>query len=97
MLFTKQRACAQKADASHHAAYHLGRINREMRIGRTIAEFEYSDRQCARRKGDEDERPEIDRLAMRSEEHKSELQSLMRISYDVFCLTKKRNNRNRID
>src|SRR3546814_384457 len=64
MLFTKQRACAQKADASHHAAYHLGRINREMRIGRTIAEFEYSDRQCARRKGDDDERPEIDRLAM---------------------------------
>src|SRR3546814_1964413 len=25
----------------------------------------------------------------RSEEHKSELQSLMRISYDVFCLNKK--------
>src|SRR3546814_7262814 len=28
-------------------------------------------------------------LARRSEEHKSELQSLMRLSYDVFCLTKK--------
>src|SRR3546814_6033686 len=27
--------------------------------------------------------------APRSEEHTSELQSLMRISYDVFCLTKK--------
>src|SRR3546814_1197613 len=27
----------------------------------------------------------------RSEEHTSELQSLMRISYDVFCLTKKNN------
>src|SRR3546814_7895529 len=26
----------------------------------------------------------------RSEEHKSELQSLMRISYSVFCLTKKK-------
>src|SRR3546814_9479345 len=26
---------------------------------------------------------------VRSEEHTSELQSLMRISYDVFCLTKK--------
>src|SRR3546814_5602933 len=26
---------------------------------------------------------------MRSDEHTSELQSLMRISYDVFCLTKK--------
>src|SRR3546814_1076298 len=28
-------------------------------------------------------------LALRSEEHKSELQSLMRISYAVFCLKKK--------
>src|SRR3546814_3401455 len=28
-------------------------------------------------------------LASRSEEHTSELQSLMRISYAVFCLTKK--------
>src|SRR3546814_4984130 len=27
----------------------------------------------------------------RSEEHTSELQSLMRISYDVFCLKKKKN------
>src|SRR3546814_7140665 len=28
----------------------------------------------------------------RSEEHTSELQSLMRISYAVFCLNKKKNN-----
>src|SRR3546814_5848843 len=31
-------------------------------------------------------------LALRSEEHTSELQSLMRISYAVFCLKKKKNN-----
>src|SRR3546814_3604128 len=30
--------------------------------------------------------------AARSEEHTSELQSLMRISYAVFCLKKKNNN-----
>src|SRR3546814_9271607 len=30
--------------------------------------------------------------ANRSEEHTSELQSLMRISYAVFCLKKKKNN-----
>src|SRR3546814_3103388 len=30
----------------------------------------------------------------RSEEHTSELQSLMRISYAVFCLKKKKNNQN---
>src|SRR3546814_3938714 len=32
------------------------------------------------------------RSAIRSEEHTSELQSLMRISYAVFCLKKKTNN-----
>src|SRR3546814_8909203 len=31
--------------------------------------------------------------AFRSEEHTSELQSLMRISYAVFCLKKKKNNK----
>src|SRR3546814_3049298 len=31
-------------------------------------------------------------FAFRSEEHTSELQSLMRISYAVFCLKKKKNN-----
>src|SRR3546814_9377352 len=34
--------------------------------------------------------------ARRSEEHTSELQSLMRISYAVFCLKKKRHNSRRI-
>src|SRR3546814_9971783 len=33
----------------------------------------------------------------RSEEHTSELQSLMRISYAVFCLKKKTNNNTNID
>src|SRR3546814_3618403 len=32
---------------------------------------------------------------VRSEEHTSELQSLMRISYAVFCLKKKNNQQNR--
>src|SRR3546814_14254985 len=31
---------------------------------------------------------------VRSEEHTSELQSLMRISYAVFCLKKKKTNKN---
>src|SRR3546814_10851152 len=34
-------------------------------------------------------------LGLRSEEHTSELQSLMRNSYAVFCLKKKRNKTNR--
>src|SRR3546814_3656558 len=35
----------------------------------------------------------IDRGAPRSEEHTSELQSLMRISYAVFCLKKKQKHK----
>src|SRR3546814_9740591 len=34
--------------------------------------------------------PQPRRVAIRSEEHTSELQSLMRISYAVFCLKKKK-------
>src|SRR3546814_6758424 len=36
---------------------------------------------------------EADAVASRSEEHTSELQSLMRISYAVFCLTKKKKTK----
>src|SRR3546814_7752745 len=36
-----------------------------------------------------------DRIDVRSEEHTSELQSLMRISYAVFCLKKKKQNTKR--
>src|SRR3546814_1034328 len=38
---------------------------------------------------------ELDRYATRSEEHTSELQSLMRISYAVFCLKKKKTPKNK--
>src|SRR3546814_2344286 len=38
------------------------------------------------------ERSRLDRRTRRSEEHTSELQSLMRISYAVFCLNKKNKN-----
>src|SRR3546814_5583748 len=42
--------------------------------------------QGSQRKGDGG----AEEAALRSEEHTSELQSLMRISYAVFCLTKKK-------
>src|SRR3546814_4680908 len=38
-------------------------------------------------------RTDFDRHDARSEEHTSELQSLMRISYAVFCLKKKRKSK----
>src|SRR3546814_5948761 len=37
---------------------------------------------------------DLSALDIRSEEHTSELQSLMRISYAVFCLQKKKHNKN---
>src|SRR3546814_3891783 len=37
--------------------------------------------------------PEFDAWRWRPEEHTSELQSLMRISYAVFCLKKKKKNK----
>src|SRR3546814_9951189 len=43
------------------------------------------------------ERPDaaaLSKRTARSEEHTSELQSLMRISYAVFCLEKKKHNQN---
>src|SRR3546814_4647792 len=43
----------------------------------------------AERGGDQ---PVPESLAQRSEEHTSELQSLMRISYAVFCLKKKKSH-----
>src|SRR3546814_6301570 len=39
----------------------------------------------------------IDAPGLRSEEHTSELQSLMRISYAVFCLKKKTTNNSHSD
>src|SRR3546814_1506162 len=41
--------------------------------------------------------PGLARTAWRSEEHTSELQSLMRISYAVFCLKKKTTHTNKHD
>src|SRR3546814_2798307 len=48
-----------------------------------------------RRRGPADARPELcpRRHDARSEEHTSELQSLMRISYAVFCLKKKKTTK----
>src|SRR3546814_8325264 len=40
-------------------------------------------------RGDRRHRPDGGEVVVRSEEHTSELQSLMRISYAVFCLKKK--------
>src|SRR3546814_4308048 len=60
-------------------------------IGFLAAEIGDADRRCVlgqAHRGD----PAYDQRADRSEEHTSELQSLMRISYAVFCLKKKKTS-----
>src|SRR3546814_3980667 len=49
-------------------------------------------RRASARRAIHGRRADRDRRRRRSEEHTSELQSLMRISYAVFCLKKKKNN-----
>src|SRR3546814_3704469 len=61
------------------------------RVGSHLAKMR--DGNVGRGGGHGSSRLEVDD-ANRSEEHTSELQSLMRISYAVFCLKKKKNNRN---
>src|SRR3546814_6484391 len=46
-----------------------------------------------RRRPDQRDQPGQRKSVRRSEEHTSELQSLMRISYAVFCLKKKKHNK----
>src|SRR3546814_8127821 len=62
--------------------------------GKTIAPVQ---EMCGKLKAALDARHSSDTLILartdRSEEHTSELQSLMRISYAVFCLKKKKHNK----
>src|SRR3546814_1346358 len=62
-------------------------------------EVRQEQRECARELRRADSRREYRRErreCRRSEEHTSELQSLMRISYAVFCLKKKKNTSTKI-
>src|SRR3546814_4065144 len=64
--------------------------------------FRSMDRQhlCGHRQGGDDSghplHPDRRRLDDRSEEHTSELQSLMRLSYAVFCLKKKKTSKHKL-
>src|SRR3546814_9369859 len=62
-------------------------INRSLAVGNGYEEQKNKPQPSA---------PSLD-YSHRSEEHTSELQSLMRISYAVFCLKKKKNNKTKND
>src|SRR3546814_10734922 len=75
--------------------------------GREMAHQDLGVKVLERVRGDVDELAKVEQMPQlegrqmimvlaRSEEHTSELQSLMRISYAVFCLTKKTTRKNAV-
>src|SRR3546814_5331352 len=73
-------------------------IARQHLHGRDSAILDRRDKFAARREGKVGAAPEAEALCIsevRSEEHTSELQSLMRISYAVFCLKQKTTKKKR--
>src|SRR3546814_8698815 len=77
---TKARLATLKPDA---IVMHPGPINRGVEIGGDVA---YGPQSLILQ--------QVSHGIARSEEHTSELQSLMRISYAVFCLKKKKHTNN---
>src|SRR3546814_2157187 len=64
-------------------------------VADSLADYLARHRHFAADVGEADRRRFLTSGDPRSEEHTSELQSLMRISYAVFCLKKKKNTRKR--
>src|SRR3546814_3592172 len=84
-LFRSARSCTDRSGRRASCRFLQREFNRDQLVDRDrprpfIAVHETLDHRLR----------EVDR---RSEEHTSELQSLMRISYAVFCLKKKNSNR----
>src|SRR3546814_4948703 len=86
----------------HRLWYPVGAEHHRHVVGDLIERFDENRALCLQRIHDiaivDDLVPDIDGRAealdrQRSEEHTSELQSLMRISYAVFCLKKKTNTK----
>src|SRR3546814_5694376 len=76
-----QERCLADPDADRILEAQTCQINPQMHIDRQVLET-----------GDDPPDPLARAPRERSEEHTSELQSLMRISYAVFCLKKKKTN-----
>src|SRR3546814_1301819 len=74
----------------HLGQLHLYRLELDQRLAEGLALLHVAERLVERRLRDGQAHGRVTAaLQVRSEEHTSELQSLMRISYAVFCLKKK--------
>src|SRR3546814_6250879 len=94
-VFHRRSLLIPKAFRRHHKRNRSGRHRMRARardgVGNTRAPTVRSNPRGADRLGDRRARQNTEKAAPRSEEHTSELQSLMRISYAVFCLKKKKH------
>src|SRR3546814_7710108 len=77
-LVQEQRCAGRCFGDAYQAALHMARMQQPLGIGEDAVQMTIL-------------RP-VHSLIRRSEEHTSELQSLMRISYAVFCLKKKKTH-----
>src|SRR3546814_4133438 len=76
-------------EAADQKARRAGAMEAHQRTARRVRQF--GDHMLARQPPERRRiHSDIERVAERSEEHTSELQSLMRTSYAVFCLKKKK-------
>src|SRR3546814_3933801 len=88
-LFRSQEVQRQQQQDDRH---HLDRDLGQREVGRRQVDEADRDDEADDADHDEGEQAVAVEPHDRSEEHTSELQSLMRISYAVFCLKKKNNN-----
>src|SRR3546814_2055590 len=103
---TRVHGCSRTASSSKSKCLHKGqqhraarKLNFLLRDGRTSAAWRrllaaQHGKQATRQTGDKAIEKRGQKKEGRSEEHTSELQSLMRISYAVFCLKKKKTTNN---
>src|SRR3546814_2181837 len=96
--YTTHFRSRRKPDRGGHDRRFLARaaIRRPARARRAAGALRHAGRRPAGRAAErrkQDRTEHADRGPRRSEEHTSELQSLMRISYAVFCLKKKQKQR----
>src|SRR3546814_1356083 len=90
---TENEHVAQAAESRHAPVGHFIRVRKGAKVRLPVQVFTLLETPQGRQFHHNitviEEGAEVEMISGRSEEHTSELQSLMRISYAVFCLKKK--------
>src|SRR3546814_4789249 len=92
----QQQALEHAGDGLRQADHNLRRLAADVGERHQQAGEDDAERVQAAEEGDDDGGEAVARRDHRSEEHTSELQSLMRNSYAVFCLKKKKTEKDKM-